>query len=156
MRSNRKATMCDLAYTERSLKSAQWLRDTAYPGPHKAKRIASDWKCSVSLAKQWLSYGPGPRWIDAMAARWGLPFFQFVYVATSGQGAPFVRIQELEEKQSALAAEIGELRREYGLGSDLEVSRGAVAKARGEALGPVAAAQEPRGPSVPSSMGAGR
>ncbi len=54
---------------------ARWaylLRDLVYVGPHKAKRIAAEWECSVSLAKLWLSGGkPTSDQIAAAQSKWG-------------------------------------------------------------------------------------
>jgi len=83
MKSNRKANVASSSANAIDLdlgdRVRAWLRDTAYPGDCKAKRIARDFDVSEGTAKLWLAGKlPESRWLKKMAQRWGWDFWNFV------------------------------------------------------------------------------
>lgn len=78
---------------------AAWLRDTAYVGAHKAKRVQGDWDCSLATAERWLAGEmPGNAQLEREMRRWGRPYVEFLFAPALGivpaMGAPLLRVIE--------------------------------------------------------------
>jgi hypothetical protein len=99
---------------EISTRHAHFLREQAYPGPHKRKRIASDWGVSEALARQWLEGKvPASKHLVRMIARWGAAYLAFVF-EPCGQWARELsmidRIQRAAAEADAIKRDLEKLR----------------------------------------------
>lgn len=93
---------------EISKRHVYFLREQAYPGPHKRKRIASDWGVSEALARQWLE-GKLPRsiYLTKMIARWGRAYVGFVW-----QGCDWARGLMVDDGLDRAAAQLATLQKQ--------------------------------------------
>lgn len=104
MTSKRKANVSSILANSNDLGS-RWkslLREQAYPGPHKAKRIQGDWGVSLGLAKVWLAGGkPTSDQIVRARVMWG----DTVIEALFGQ-----KPQSLAERLAAVEQEVAAIK----------------------------------------------
>lgn len=78
----RVSDMTDASYQDAviSQRHVNFLRESAYPGPHKRKRISSEWGVSEALARQWLEGKiPSSKYLVRMIAKWGRSYVGFVW-----------------------------------------------------------------------------
>jgi hypothetical protein len=76
---------------------AAWLRDTAYVGNDKSKRMQADWDVSHATAERWLAGEmPGNAQLERELRRWGRPYVEFLFAPALGivpaMGAPLLRV----------------------------------------------------------------
>lgn len=122
----------------------QWLRDTAYPGPNKLKRLMRDLGAAEGTGKDWLAgKRPSQEWLDCMAAKWGWRFLAFIYAPVCGNAPLDARLDAVEREIMALRrdmeAERGLDHRNRG-GADAEISH--LARGGECAQGPVLAGRQ--------------
>src|SRR3990167_8603517 len=91
---------------------AHWLREQAYPGSAKAKRVARDFGVSEGTARLWLGgKRPESRWLEQMAKRWGWRFVTFVHAPLCAPEADVVaRLDRLQSQYDQFGVELEALR----------------------------------------------
>lgn len=95
--------------TEIATRHVYWLREQAYTGPHKRKRIAQDWGVSEALARTWLEGKiPASRHLVRMIAKWGTAYIAFVW---QGCGH-WARELSAADRLNKVAAEAESIKRE--------------------------------------------
>jgi hypothetical protein len=119
--------------TDSGLRCAEFLREHAYPGAHKAKRIAEDWQISPSLAKQWLGgrLPVGPLLVQ-MTRKWGSNFWRYI-TEEPGQARPIDEV--LIEQLASIRETLTRLEQSIGGTSHVEATRrgiGAIDDAEGD------------------------
>lgn len=103
-------SMTDAAFQETEIASrhVHFLRECAYPGPHKRKRLASEWGVSEALARQWLEGKiPTSKYLTRMIARWGRAYVGFVW-----QGCDWARGLMIDDGLDKAAAQLAALQRQ--------------------------------------------